>query len=81
MVRRKRRGDTYLALSYDSAGNFGIATVPEKAKSAFADIADYNEEVFFVNHMAGLATVHKVRWADIESGEFFKKFEDLETDG
>jgi hypothetical protein len=72
IVNRKRRGDTHLALTVDSAGNFGITNVGGQARTAFPDdIADYKEEIFFINGMAGMATVHKVKWEDVISGAFF----------
>jgi hypothetical protein len=75
IIRRKNRGDDYLALSIDSAGNFGISNLPEKAKTSWPkDIENYNDEVFFVNGMAGMAVIAKVKWEELENGDFFEKF-------
>jgi hypothetical protein len=78
IMDRNRRGDTHLALTVDSAGNFGITNVEGRARLAFPeDVADYNEEIFFINSMAGMATIHKVKWDEIVSGQFFDQFKDL----
>lgn len=72
IINRNRRGDTFLAVSIDSAGNFGISKLPESGQKMFPkDIVDYSQEVFFVNEMAGLGVFYKAKWFELENGSFF----------